>query len=354
MMQRAVAALACVLALVATATVAWVVYHTPGTVFDEEQDEGRIPPLPTDGTPVSITVEPGAGPKEIGALLADAGVVRSARLFEVLVGLTGLQGALEAGDYEFDRGLPAIEVVQRIADGRTASRSVTIPEGLRLEEVGELLEVNGIVDKDEFLAALDPALYAEPFLGQLPPSGLEGFIFPARYEFNRETDAQTVVATMLRGFTDNVYNGVQFEGQALTLAEVVTLASIIEREATVAEENATIASVFLNRLRVGIPLQADPTVQYALTADVNNVGLYGWWKAGVTLDDLRFDSPYNTYVNAGLPPGPIANPGVDTIEAVVRPAATNYLFFVSRNDGTHVFAETLEEHLRNVEIYQQP
>jgi UPF0755 protein len=133
---------------------------------------------------------------------------------------------------------------------------------------------------------------------------------------------------------------------------VITLASIVEREAVVASERPLIAAVFLNRLRAGIPLQADPTVQYAIAADPASVATYGWWKKELTLDDLKVDHPYNTYVHAGLPPGPIASPGLDAVEAVVRPASTNYLFFVSRNDGTHVFAETLEEHERNVAQYQ--
>jgi UPF0755 protein len=158
---------------------------------------------------------------------------------------------------------------------------------------------------------------------------------------------------MLRGFQDNVADRVQLEGQSMSLFDVVTLASIVEREAAVPEERGIIASVFLNRLRLGIALQADPTVQYAVASDPASVELYGWWKKELTLDDLKIDSPYNTYLYPGLPPGPIANPGLASIEAVVQPPATNFLFFVAKNDGTHVFAETLEEHLRNVEQYQR-
>ncbi|HWQ28370.1 MAG TPA: endolytic transglycosylase MltG, partial [Dehalococcoidia bacterium] len=138
----------------------------------------------------------------------------------------------------------------------------------------------------------------------------------------------------------------------LTPWQVVTLASIVEREARVPEERPLIASVFLNRLRLGIPLQADPTVQYALANDPANVEAFGYWKSELTVDDLRLDSPYNTYVYVGLPPGPICNPGLDAIRAVLRPAQTNYLFFVAKPDGSHAFAETLEEHERNVAQYQ--
>ena len=195
--------------------------------------------------------------------------------------------------------------------------------------------------------------YGTPFLQQVPSDSLDGFLFPASYEFSRSVTAQQVVETMLKGFQDNVADKVQLEGQDLSLEQVVTLASIVEREAVEPSERPIIASVFLNRLRAGIALQADPTVQYAVAQSNASVAQYGYWKKELTLDDLQIDSPYNTYVRPGLPPGPIANPGLASINAVIRPARTNYLFFVAKNDGTHVFAETLEEHLRNVEQYQQ-
>jgi UPF0755 protein len=134
--------------------------------------------------------------------------------------------------------------------------------------------------------------------------------------------------------------------------QVVALAGIVEREAVVAAERPIIASVFQNRLREGIALQADPTVQYAITEDSASVALYGYWKAELTVDDLAFDSLYNTYVYAGLTPGPIANPGLDAIQSVIRPAQTQFLYFVAKGDGTHAFAETLDEHLANIERYQ--
>jgi UPF0755 protein len=350
--MRNVAAVAAVLLTVAlVAGVAWFLYDTPGGILDDS-DAATITSAPPDGEVVSLTVEQGQSARDIGDMLEEQGVIESARLFEVLVGITGVQDSLEAGDYEFDRGLPAIAAVRRIAAGETASRQVTIPEGLRVEEVGAVLERAGIVSQADFLAALVKAGYTEPFLQQVASDSLQGFVFPARYSFFRDTSADQVVATMLRGFQDNVADKLQFEGQDFTLDQVVTLASIVEREAVAAEERPLIAGVFLNRLRVGLPLQADPTVQFAVAEDPASVAQYGWWKRDLTLDDLQRDSPYNTYVNAGLPPGPIANPGFDAIQAVVRPETTNFLFFVSRNDGTHVFAETLEEHLMNVERYQ--
>lgn len=351
---RVLATLTLIAALALTAGVALFVAQTPGAIFDGD-DVKTLAPLPASEDTVLITVGAGESAGDIGNALEAEGVIRSARLFEVLVGLTGVQNSLEAGDYEFDRGMATIETVHRIAAGRTASRTVTLQEGLRAEEMGEILENNGILTKQAFLDALAPALYDVPFLQEIQTTDLQGYLFPARYEFNRKTSAQIVVETLLRGFQSNVADSVQLEGQALTLAQVVTLAAIVEREAVVAEERPLIAGVFLNRIRAGIPLQADPTVQFSLTVDPASVEQYGYWKRDITLDDLRYDSPYNTYVYPGLTPAPITNPGLDSIEAVIRPATTEFLFFVAKGDGTgqHEFAETLEEHLNNVEKYQQ-
>jgi peptidoglycan lytic transglycosylase G len=354
MLERALAAGFLVFTAAVAAGAGWFVYNTPDTVSDGDAPRA-VATLEAGGEPVLITVQSGASAKDIGGELAARGVIRSGRLFEVLVGLTGVQNSLEAGDYEFDRGVPAIEAVHRIAQGRTASRGVVFPEGTRAEEMGEILEQRGIVTKQQFLDAVAAGGYNEPFLSQIATGRLDGFLFPAGYEFNRDTDAGQVVATMLRAFQDSVADSLQLEGQGLSLFDVVTLASIVEREAVVTEERPLIAAVFLNRLRIGLPLQADPTVQYALTLAPGSVEQFGYWKKDLTLDDLQYDSPYNTYVYAGLPPGPITNPGLDSMQAVVRPANTEFLFFVAKGDGSgeHVFAETLEEHLENVAREQQ-
>jgi UPF0755 protein len=350
---RIVAAVVAIIAVALTAGLAWFVMQTPGSVFSDE-NEHRIPPFQSSAGTTQITVTQGESAKAIGDNLQQKGVVRSAKLFEVLVGVTGVQNSLEAGDYEFDAGLPAIEVVKRIAEGKTASRDVLIPEGRRIEEVANLLDKAGVIGKQDFLDAAKHQ-YSEPFLQQTQVASLEGFLFPATYSFNRNEKATVVVDRMLQAFQDKVADKVQFEGQDLTLEQAITLASIVEREAVNPDERPMIASVFLNRLRIGIPLQADPTVQYAVAQNATSVAQYGYWKTELTVDDLKIDSPYNTYVNPGLPPGPIASPGLASIQAVVRPASTNFLFFVAKNDGTgsHAFAETLEEHLRNVEKYQQ-
>jgi UPF0755 protein len=348
---RAAWAAVIIASLVLMAGAGWLISRSPGNVFGEGAAP-RVEAIEGGGEPLIFTVSDGESAGDIGAALESQGIIRSARLFEVLVALNGVGSDLEAGEYEFDHGMTAVEVVHRIAAGKTASRAITIPEGLRVEEIGQLLEANDVVTRDAFLSALGSAGYQEPFLQQVT-GDLQGFVFPARYEFGRQTTADQVVATMLHGFETNVFDHLQLEGQQMTLEQVVTLASIVEREAATAEERPIIASVFLNRLRLGIPLQADPTVQFAVAADPASVEQYGYWKKELTLDDLKIDSPYNTYVNGGLPPGPIANPGLDSVLAVIRPATTNYLFFVAKDDGTHVFAETLEEHEANVDQYQR-
>jgi UPF0755 protein len=347
---RPLALLGLVLALGALLGIGvWLIWSTPGTVLNEEPT--RLgPTLAADQETVLVTIEAGDDARTIGEKLEDAGVIESARLFRVLVGLMGLSDRLVAGEYEFQRGEPTLRIVRRISEGITSPLLVTVPEGLRLEEVAQVMEREGIVPAREFLDALDDP-YSASFLNQIPPgAGLEGFLSPATYGFSRTATGHDVVQRMLQAFDERYQEEIRprLANSELTLFEVVTLASIVEREARVPAERPVIASVFLNRLRARLPLQADPTVQYALAADPENVRQFGYWKRELTQADLAVDSPYNTYTNVGLPPGPIANPGLDAILAVLEPAETNYLFFVAQPDGSHLFAETLEEHQRNV------
>ena len=354
-MRRAAAAIAGpavagVIAVIAVALTAWFIYNTPGSVLDDA--EPRIEPFTESSDLVEFVIEPGESASDIALRLEEQEIVRSKRLFEVLVGLRGVGDSLEAGDYEFEKGLPAVVVVDRIAEGRTSSRSVLFREGTRAEEMGEVLEAAGIITAQEFQNALVKSDYATPFLAQVQSESLQGFLYPARYEFRRSATPDEVVATLLQGFQDNVAAELPAGFQELTLDQVVTVASIVEREAQVPEERPIIASVYLNRIRMGMLLQADPTTQFAITVDPASVTQYGWWKQELTIDDLQFVSPYNTYVSPGLPPGPICNPSADSVLAVVEPAQTDFLYFVAVGDGSHAFAETLEEHNANVAQYQ--
>jgi UPF0755 protein len=342
-------------ALAAVGLAAWVVSCTPGAVL---RNEPSLPVLPTPSGAdvVSVEVASGESAGDISQRLEDAGVIESARLFRILVALMGVENEMVAGHYEFDRGMPTLQVIGRLRLGITMPLMVTVPEGLRSEEVALLMERDGIVKAEDFRHALASGTYDFAFLAERPAgAGLEGYLFPATYGFSRGVTAEEVVRRMLAAFDAQVTPELRqaIEASGLTLHEAVTLASIVEREAVLPEERPIIASVFLNRLRLGMPLEADPTVQYALANDPASVERFGFWKQGLTTEDLQVDSPYNTYLNGGLPPGPIANPGLASLEAVAHPAQTNYLYFVARNDGSHVFAETLEEHLRNVEKYQR-
>jgi len=326
----------------------WLLSETPGTLVNE------APPLlgparEPAGELIVVTVNEGDSAEEIGKKLEEADVIESGRLFRVLASLLGVSDAMAAGDYEFERKETALSAVQRISQGVTASLVVTIPEGLRSEEIGELLEERSVVAADGFLAALSES-YVAPFQTR-PGEDLEGFLFPATYGFSRSVTPHDAVRQMLDAFDQRYREEIRPllpQAGGRSLRQVVTLASIVEREAVVPEERPTIASVFLNRLALGLPLQADPTVQYAVANDPAGVQQFGYWKEELTLADLALPSPYNTYVSVGLPPGPIANPGLDSILAALRPAETNFLFFVARPDGSHAFAETLEEHRQNV------
>jgi peptidoglycan lytic transglycosylase G len=347
--ERFVPAAAALVFAVMLVAVGWFLYRTPGTLV-----HGTPPHQVSNyqpGTLVVVHVGDGDSASKIGTALQDAGVIQSGRQFRVLASLMGVVDKLAPGDYEFEKGITAVDTVQRISQGITGSQVVTIREGLRSEEIGELLENDGIVSAADFRKALSDQ-YSEPFLARLGGNTLEGVLFPATYGFSRNMSGHAVVDRLLTAFQLRYESDISAKLStgpgALTLQQVVTLASIVEREAQVPTERAIIASVFLNRLNAGIALQADPTVQYAVGNDPSSVGRYGYWKTELSLNDLAIDSPYNTYVNVGLPPGPISNPGLDSILAVLTPADTNYLYFVARTDGSHAFAATLAEHQKNV------
>jgi UPF0755 protein len=340
------------LAIVTISIVGWAMWTMPGSILTSEPS-AALGPTPASGV-ATVTIKDGEAARKIAEDLQDAGVIQSARLFRVLVAFMGLENQLQAGDYEFDKGMTTLAAIDRIHNGRTAPLMVTIPEGLRVEEIAALLDAKGVVSKDDFMNAVE-ARRAEAVAAGDSSGNLEGYLFPATYGFSRSVTADKAVQQMLDAFNEQVLPEVQpqLATAGLTLDQVLTLASIVEREAVKPEERPLIASVYLNRLNSGMALEADPTVQYAVGSDPQNVAAYGYWKKELSADDLKVDSPYNTYVNQGLPPGPIACPGLDSVRAVLNPAQTNYLYFVAKGDGSHVFAETLEEHLRNVQLYQR-
>jgi UPF0755 protein len=305
----------------------------------------RTPYRGYGGAEQFVDIPPGAGSRTIGDRLVQAGVVRDQTTYRATLWLTRQGRHLEAGEYRFDRAMTPIEVVDKIARGDVYVINVTFPEGLTAGEMAKLFESHGFGSASAFLQA---AKDATP-IGDVDPAAhdLEGYLFPETYPLARHTDAPTLVRQMLtqfqRAFTADLREAAA--ARRLSVREAVTLASIVEKETARAEERPLVAAVYENRLRIGMALQCDPTVIYALQRA-------GRYDGNLRKEDLQFDSPYNTYRYAGLPPGPIASPGRASLDAAVHPADVDFLYFVSRNDGSHEFARTLEEHNRNVQKYQ--
>ena len=345
--------------------VALVVSVLSGTLTETE---GRtvdamaagVPPAPepargADGDVelIAVTIEPGDGVDAIAERLLDQGVLADDERFRTLVLLTGVGAELRADNYRFAPNTPAAEVIRQLLVGVERERFFVVHEGQRIEEIGDAVVALELATRKEWEQAVE-ARRTESIVGDLPAGAtLNGYLFPGTYPIDEETTAESLVAAMLEGLDgalDQVLRG-RLALSSLTLHEMLTLASIVERETLLRDEMPLVASVFLNRLEVGVKLDADPTVQYAITTRSSGEPAEGWWKVALTLDDLAFQSPYNTYLVAGLPPGPIASPGLAAIEAVLNPADTEYFYFVARGDGSHAFAETLAEHNENVAQY---
>ncbi len=311
-------------------------------------------PLDPSGQTLLFTVKSGDTSGKIGEALQQKNIIGNATFFKMLVSYYALDKDLKAGDYEVSPAMTMSEIISKLNQGLVKTTRVTIPEGLRFEEIAQNLDKKGIFRKDDFLAALKGS-YDYPFLKELPAGAtLEGYLFPDTYDIRPKYTAADYVALMLANFQSK-FTPAMMDGAArkgITVHQVLTLASIVEREAVLPEERPIIASVFLNRISQGIPLYADPTVQYALGNNPANAARWGYWKAVLSQADLGISSPYNTYRYPGLPPGPIANPGLASIKAVLEPANTSYIYFVAKGDGSHAFAITKEEHDRNVAKYQ--
>jgi len=317
-------------------------------------------PMETQGGPVTFTVEPGETATTIAARLQEQGLISDAQLFRLYMRHTGLDARLEAGRFELSPTMTMIEIAERLQQAHAEEVMVTIPEGLRAEEIAELLSEQGVLDGERFLELVragDPAaagLGSYDFLDDRPPGAtLEGYLFPDTYRLPVPAEPEDLLRRMLDNFARQVTPEMRQAARAAgrSLYEVVTLASIVEREAALAEEQPIIASVYLNRLAEGMFLRADPTVQYAMGYQPDSGQ---WWKTPVQLEEYEtVDSPYNTYLYPGLPPGPICSPGLGAIKAAIYPADTKFLYFVARGDGSHAFAETWEEHQANIARFQR-
>jgi UPF0755 protein len=292
-----------------------------------------------------VQIPPGTGVAGIAARLAAAGVIPDPVTFRVAARATGADRRLQAGEYRFADAASPLDVLRRVARGDVYTRSVTFREGLTIAEMAEVFAQSGLGTADDFVrAASDGSLVAD-----LDPDArtLEGYLFPDTYALARDAGATGTVRAMLASFHRAFSADLRAEASARHLSprELVTLASLVEKETASPDERPMVAAVYRNRLERRMPLQCDPTVIYALMQA-------GRWHGNITRADLQIDSPFNTYRYAGLPPGPIASPGRASLEAAAHPADVPYLYFVSRNDGTHAFATTFAEHSRNVARWQ--
>lgn len=304
-------------------------------------------PPDLNGTEQAFTVEAGESVDSIASHLEMAGLIRDAAAFRTYLIYSGQDTTIQSGEYRLSAAMSAIELARELQDATPEQVTFVILPGWRIEEIAASLPTSGLaISPEEFLTS-----------ARTPPSGYdfltgadttEGFLFPDAYIVPRSVTAGELVNGFIRNFTLRLSADIEneWEQQGLTVYQAVTLASLVEREAVQDEEKPLIASVYLNRLAIGMKLDADPTVQYALGY---NLLQQSWWTSPLTLVDLQVNSPYNTYLNTGLPPSPIANPSLDALRAVAFPAETSYLFFRAKCDrsGFHEFSETFEEHLSN-------
>jgi len=307
----------------------------------------------SDARPVAFSVKPGEAVGDIAVRLQRLGLIKDAELFRLVVRYRGADARLQAGDFTLRANMTMDEIIVALQHSQQKTVKIVIPEGWRAEEIAAALEKQGVVRGDVFLAAVANGKYDYSILADRPKgvTSVEGYLAPDTYQIPGDFDAPKLVDFLVRTFDQKFTPAMRQSAQAqkLSVFQAVTLASIVEREALRDDERALIASVYLNRLRQGMHLQADPTVQYALGYQ-KNTGQ--WWKSPLSLEEYsKVDSPYNTYLYKGLPPGPIANPSLKSLQAVVQPAKTEYLFFLAKGDGSHAFAKTYEEHEANLKKY---
>jgi UPF0755 protein len=311
---------------------------------------------PADGAEVNVTIPKGAGTKQIAQLLEQAGLVRDDTLFYYRLLLSNEGGRFKAGDYVLRPGMGADELIAALNGGgrsQVASFKVTVPEGMTVRQLADRLENQHGISGEQFLAEAEAVSASGDAYSWLKPLAakesleypLEGYLFPATYMFRADATARQMIERMLEQTDkklEQLPNGwqKQLDKLGVSVHEMLTVASLVEREVVVAGERAVVAGVIYNRLRLDMPLQIDATVQYLLPQQ----------KERLLYKDLEIESAYNTYRNKGLPPGPIANPGLAAMEAACFPATTEYLFYVTRKDGTpgHWFAKTFAEHKRNI------
>lgn len=305
-------------------------------------------PYSSTGNSEKISITPGTTAGQLAEELEERHLIRSAWVFKFLARERQDDFKLYVGDYQLAPTMSPKEILNRLIGGSVSPNTnlVTIPEGYTTEQIIDLLVQKGIGSKAEYTKVVTEDQFSYTFLKDAPKGihRLEGYLFPNTYDIPRETTPHAVIELLLRQFEKELTPEVekQLGTMKLTVAQWVTLASLIEKEAVKESDRPLISSVLMNRLKINQPLQIDATIQFIL----------GTPKPKLSYEDLRIPSPYNTYLHAGFPPGPIASPGHASLLAVLYPAQTDYRYYVAKDDGYHVFAKTYAEHLKNVELYQ--
>jgi UPF0755 protein len=300
-----------------------------------------ISPADINKTEVLFVVKKGSSLRTIATQLEKQRLIKGKYLFMLWAYLSGGARDIKAGEYRFNRSMAPVRIFSMLTLGTVKTYPFTIPEGLTAEEIADLLENRDLVNKRDFIRLVwDKHLVASH---QLNGPSLEGYLYPDTYLITRDMQARNIIDLMVKRFWDVFNSLARGRNLAMPVKDIVTLASIVEKETGLAEERPVIASVFLNRLGKRMRLESDPTVIYGIEDFDGNL----------TRKDLRGENPYNTYMHHGLPPGPIANPGRESLKAVMDPADTDYLYFVSKNDGSHHFSSTFAEHNKAVYQYQK-
>ncbi len=300
-------------------------------------------PASDDGSTAVFEVRPHESFKTIAQRLEDQNLIHSARLFELYGRLTHVGSKMRVGEYAIRKDAKPRDVIAVITSGKSIEYSVTIQEGFNIFEIADVVEKKGVAKRDEFLALVKDPTLIKDLLGEDAPS-LEGYLFPETYNITKFTGAAGLVHMMVSRFKEN-YAKVKSQS-SMSRHDLVTLASIVEKETGAPEERPLVASVFYNRLKINMKLQTDPTVIYGIWEKT------GSWNRNISKSDLLTPNRYNTYSFTGLPYGPIANPGLEAMRATVHPAQSDFLFFVSKNDGTHTFSKDLSGHVRAIAKFQ--
>jgi len=350
---------ACLASLFAVPSIAARSYGPPASSLNVTQifqyslnllwDDGLlIRPLNPSAPEQTFTIQQNESIGSIGNHLVEAGLIDDATAFRDYLIYTGLDKTIQAGDYKLSPAMSIVDIARKMQDATPADVTFVILPGWRIEEIAASLPTSGLdITPENFIAIATSPHPGFDFLAGAP--SMEGFLYPDTYIIPRAVTVDRFVAGLVRNFDLHLSTELKegFSRQGLSVYQAVTLASIVEREAMHEEEAPTIASVYLNRLKIGMKLDADPTVQYALGYDST---LQTWWTNPLTAEDLKFVSPFNTYLQSGLPPAPIDSPGLSSLRAVAFPAETSYYYFQAKCDGSgyHDFVQTFEEHLKNI------